>query len=432
MKPLDPQAESLNDRIRRDNPAVFDLLSEKGRAVYFPHLGIVKQSADARGKAIDATIGIAVEDDGTPMRFHAIADRLRVDPKQSFTYASSYGKPELRKKWREMIHAKNPSLSGMISLPVVSHALTHGLSLAGYLFADPGDVILVPDKYWENYDLLFGLAYGARLSFFNTFKGQGLDLDAFEKGLKAMGPKKIVLLTFPNNPTGYTPTLAEQDRIVRLLTAEAEAGHRVLVLADDAYFGLVYENGIATESIFSRLADAHENLLAVKIDGATKEDYVWGFRVGFVTYGSKGITAATCSALEDKTAGALRGNISNASHLSQTLVFEGFSAPDYDAVKREKFGILKKRYLRVKEVMAANGKRYADVFTPLPFNSGYFMCVELRDGLSAEAVRQTLLAKYDTGVIALGNLIRVAFSAVPADKIEPLFENIYNACKEPV
>jgi aspartate/methionine/tyrosine aminotransferase len=430
MKPLDPQAESLNDRIRRDNPAVFDLLSAKGRAVYFPHLGIVKQSADARGKAIDATIGIAVEDDGTPMRFHAIADRLRVDPKQSFTYASSYGKPELRKKWQEMIRVKNPSLAGAVSLPVVTHALTHGLSMAGYLFVDPGDAILLPDKYWENYELLFGLAYGAKLSFFNTFKGSGFDLDAFEKGLKGLGSKKIVLLTFPNNPTGYTPTTAEQDRIIRLLVAEAELGHRVLVLADDAYFGLVYENGVATESIFSRLADAHENLLAVKIDGATKEDYVWGFRVGFVTYGSKGITPATCAALEDKTAGALRGNISNASHLSQTLVFDGFSAPDYDAVKREKYEILKKRYRRVKEVLAANQKRYSEVFSPLPFNSGYFMCVELRDGLSAEAVRQTLLAKYDTGVIALGSLIRVAFSAVPAEKIEPLFENIYKACKE--
>jgi aspartate/methionine/tyrosine aminotransferase len=430
MKPLDPQAESLNDRIRRDNPAIFDLLSAKGKAVYFPHLGIVKQSADARGKAIDATIGIAVEDDGTPMRFHAIADRLRVDPKQSFTYASSYGKPELRKKWQEMIRAKNPSLTGVVSLPVVTHALTHGLSMAGYLFVDPGDAILLPDKYWENYELLFDLAYGAKLSFFNTFKGQSLDLDAFEKGLKALGPKKVVLLTFPNNPTGYTPTAAEQDRIVRLLAAEAEAGHRVLVLVDDAYFGLVYENGVATESIFARLAGVHENLLAVKIDGATKEDYVWGFRVGFLTYGSKGVTAGTCSALEDKTAGALRGNISNASHLSQTLVFDGFSSPDYDAVKREKYEILKKRYLKVKEVLAASGKRYADAFTPLPFNSGYFMCVELREGLSAEAVRQTLLAKYDTGVIALGRLIRVAFSAIPAEKIEPLFENIYKACKE--
>jgi aspartate/methionine/tyrosine aminotransferase len=430
MKAVNPQAQELNTRMQKDNPAVFELLSAKGLAMYFPNLGIVKQSADAKGKAIDATIGIAVEDDGTPMRFKAIADRIRVNPKDSFSYASSYGKPELRKKWQEMIRAKNPSCRGTISLPVVTHALTHGLSMAGYLFVDPGDKILVPGAYWENYELLFEMAYGGELTLFNTFKENGFDLEAFEKGLGSLGHKQIVLLTFPNNPTGYTPTLREQDRIVELLVTEAERGHRVLVLSDDAYFGLVYEPGVATESLFARLADAHPNLLAVKIDGATKEDYVWGFRVGFVTYGSKGITAATCSALEAKTAGALRGNISNASHLSQTLVFEGFSAPDYDAVKREKFDALKRRYLKVREVLKANETRYREVFTPLPFNSGYFMCVELLPGTEAEKVRQTLLAKYDTGVIALGRLIRIAFSAVPEDTIPRLFENIYNACKE--
>jgi aspartate/methionine/tyrosine aminotransferase len=302
--------------------------------------------------------------------------------------------------------------------------------MAGYLFVDPGDKILLPDKYWENYELLFESAYGGELSFFNTFKGGGFDLDAFAKGLASLGPKKIALLTFPNNPTGYTPKQAEQDAIVELLTAEARRGRRVLVLVDDAYFGLVYEPGVATESIFARLADAHENLLAVKIDGATKEDYVWGFRVGFITYGSKGITAATCSALEAKTGGALRGNISNASHLSQTLVFTGFSSPDYDSVKREKYDTLKRRYLKVKQVLKANEDRFREVFTPLPFNSGYFMCVELKKGMEAEAVRQKLLAKYDTGVIALGSLIRVAFSAVREESIPQLFDNIDKACRE--
>ena len=60
---------------------------------------------------------------------------------------------------------------------------------------------------------------------------------------------------------------------------------KVVVLIDDAYFGLVFEPGVYTQSIFTELSDRSPNLLAVKIDGATKEDYVWGFRVGFLTYG---------------------------------------------------------------------------------------------------------------------------------------------------
>jgi hypothetical protein len=56
------------------------------------------------------------------------------------------------------------------------------------------------------------------------------------------------------------------------------------------------------------------------------------------------------------------------------------------------------------------------------------MCVELKGTLNAEAIRKILLDKYSTGVIVFGNLIRVAFSAVPQSKIPDLFENIYMAC----
>jgi aspartate/methionine/tyrosine aminotransferase len=430
MNHPDPQAVQLNAQIERDNPSILAMLSEKGKAIYFPNLGIVRQSADAKGKGIDATIGIAVEDDGSPMRLGAIADLIKLDPKDAFPYSSSYGKPELRKKWQDEIRKKNPSLKGKISLPVVTCALTHGLSTAAYLFVDPGDGILLPDKYWENYDLIFKNGFGGKLVFFNTFKNGELDVDAFERGLAGLGRKKTVLLTFPNNPTGYTPTREEAEKISGLLLKDAEKGNSIVVLVDDAYFGLVYEPGIAEESLFAGLADLHENILAVKIDGATKEDYVWGFRVGFVTFALKGISDATCAALEAKAAGAVRGSISNASHLSQNLVYVGMNSPNYLEAKKEKYELLKKRYGKVNEVLKAGMGRYGEVFTPLPFNSGYFMCVELRKGLDAESVRQKLLAKYDTGVIAFGNLIRIAFSAVKTEAIQVLFENIYKACKE--
>ena len=40
-----------------------------------------------------------------------------------------------------------------------------------------------------------------------------------------------------------------------------------------------------TESLFGLLAGRHPNLLAVKLDGATKELFVWGLRCGFITFG---------------------------------------------------------------------------------------------------------------------------------------------------
>ena len=210
------------------------------------------------------------------------------------------------------------------------------------------------------------------------------------------GEKIITLLNFPNNPSGYTLLTSEIKAIVAEIKKVADKGKKVVVLIDDAYFGLVYEEGVFTESIFVELANLSENVLAVKMDGATKEDYVWGFRVGFISYAIKGGTAELYEALENKTAGAVRGNISNISQLSQSLLYKVYSAPSYDESKKKKFEILKGRYQVLRaEISKA---QYADYFAALPFNSGYFMCIELKKGLQAEEVRKHLLAEYSTAL----------------------------------
>ncbi len=425
---LNPQAQNLNNIITKDCQAIFNLLSNKGRAIFFPKEGILAQAAEARGKKINATIGIAIEDDLTPMRLRCIEENISIDPIDAFPYAPSFGKPELRKKWQEMIFKKNPSLKGKLSLPVVTNALTHGLSIVGYLFVDENDKIILPDKFWGNYKLTFVNAYGAVIDTFNTFADNGFDLDSLRSKLNEEGTKKILLLNFPNNPTGYSLTEEEADKIALIIKQAAESGKEILVICDDAYFGLVFKDGIFKESIFSKISDIHENVLAVKLDGATKEDYVWGFRVGFISYASKNITDEACSALEAKTAGAIRGNISNAPHVSQSLVLKGFSSGNYEKEKKEKYATLYERFKEVEDVLS--DKKYDEYFEPLPFNSGYFMCIKLKKSLNAEEVRKLLLRKYDTGTISVGSLLRIAFSAIAKKDIRELFDNIYKACED--
>ena len=353
-----------------------------------------------------------------------------MDPSLVFPYAPSFGRPDLRAKWKSMIYDKNPGLAGVnLSLPVVTNALTHGISMAGYMFLDAGDEVIVPDLFWGNYNLTLANAYGANLVKFNTFKNNKFDLDAFESKLnEGVIGKKVIILNFPNNPSGYTPTDAEQNSIVEIIKAAAEKGNKIVAITDDAYFGLVYEDGIARESIFTPLCQLHENVLAIKIDGATKEDYVWGFRVGFITYGMKGADAELYSALEAKTAGAIRGNISNSANISQSLLLEGFNSPDYAAQKAAKFTIMKTRYNAVK--LALTDEKFKPYFTAIPYNSGYFMCVKLADGLAGDEVRKVLIEKYSIGLISLGNVLRVAYSAVAATDVKELFEGIYEACKD--
>src|SRR3989338_8880889 len=148
---LNPQAIELNNAINAANTNVNEMLSEKGKAIFFPKKGILGQGAEAKGKKINATIGIALEEDGSPMRLKSISKRVKLEPGDVFPYAPSFGKKELRDKWKEMLYKKNPGLLGKeLSLPIVTNALTHGLSMVGYMFIDAGDKVILPDQYWGN------------------------------------------------------------------------------------------------------------------------------------------------------------------------------------------------------------------------------------------------------------------------------------------
>jgi aspartate/methionine/tyrosine aminotransferase len=419
-----PLAESLNAELSANNCRVFNMLSQQGKAIFFPSKGILGQGAEAKGAEINATIGTALEDDGSPLTLPCVQSALNL-PKSSFLYSPSFGDPNLRAAWKEQIIRKNPSIQGKkFSSPVVTAALTHAISCAAYLFLDEGDEVILPDLYWDNYELVFENGKNAKLRTFNTFKNGGFDTEALRNALQGNG-KKVLLLNFPNNPTGYTATEQEAEEIANILKETAEKGTPVVALLDDAYFGLVYEDGVYTESLFAKLADASENLLAVKLDGPTKEDYVWGFRVGFMSFAWKNASDDQLKAMEAKAAGVVRGNISNAPSISQKILLAAYQSENYLAEKQEKYNTLKKRYDCILEVFK-NHPEYKETFEPKPFNSGYFMCIR-PIGVEAETLRRKLIEDYSTGVIVLSGLVRLAFSSVPTEKIPLLFENIYQA-----
>jgi aspartate/methionine/tyrosine aminotransferase len=433
---MNPLALELNEVIQKANIHVYEMLSEVGKNLFFPK-GILTQSAEAKEKAhkFNATIGMATEK-GRTMYLPSVMSLLSgLEPEDTLTYAPSFGIPTLRKAWKDGLFEKNPSLaSSKISLPVVSHAITHGLSVVGDMWVDPGDVIVLPDKIWGNYNLIFSVRRGARIVQHTLFDNGGrLNLKSFEECVRTEAKKSkkiIVLFNFPNNPTGYTPFPDEAKTMAEILMDLAHQGTNVLAVTDDAYFGLFFDDHVLKESIFAGLVNKHPRLMAIKLDGATKENYVWGLRVGFITYGAclTGDHDGVYNALERKTAGAVRGSISSASHLSQTITLRSLKSSSYKAEKEDKFRIMKDRAMEVKRVLA--NPKYRDAWNPYPFNSGYFMCLKLKT-VEAEPLRVHLLNKYGVGLISLGKQdLRVAFSCVEKKDVQELYDIILQGVKD--
>ena len=423
---MNPIAIELNEIIKQQNPTILELLSRFGKEIYFPR-GILFQGAEAKKQAnkYNATIGIATEK-GEPMHLKSIMENVHgLSVSSSVNYAPASGNMELRLKWKEEMLRKNPSLKNKsTSLPIVTNALTHGLSLVGDLFINKGDNIVLPDKIWGNYNLIYQTREEANVNVYPFFAEGGYNLSGFQDTMNSIKTDKvIVLLNFPNNPTGYSILKSEAEEMVKTLKELLEKGKKIVLVSDDAYFGMFYHENVLKESIFSKLADLHPNLLAIKVDGATKEDFVWGLRVGFITYSAGKTSKEVYNCLEQKTMGAIRSSISNCSVLSQSILLNSLNSPTVQQERAEKITILERRAKKVEEVN--KNEEYMIKWDVYPFNSGYFMCIKLKT-VNAEELRKHLLKKYGLGIIALGETdARIAFSCLEEEQIPDVYETIY-------
>lgn len=417
-------AQELNDALAGTTAG--SLLSDMGQRLYFPR-GIIAQSGEAKklGKTANGTIGMTVID-GTPAALPAVQDIVpALTSRELVAYAPTAGNPDLRAMWKESIIRKNPSLQGIsFSLPVLVPGLTAGISYLADLFLDEEHSLIASDPSWDNYVLIASARRNAPFIQFPMFQDGAFNIAGLKTAMEAEAAKGSVrvLLNFPQNPSGYSPTAAEAKEIVSFIKGLADRGVKVMVWCDDAYFGLNYEADIEKQSLFAHLAGLSENVLAAKIDGPTKEDFAWGFRTGFITFAAKGMSEAQYDALVKKLMGAIRSSVSCSSTVPQSLLLKAFQNPEFEAQKAAFRTILEKRYRRVRAFV--NGCRSPEI-EALPFNSGYFMSFHTKT-VNAEDLRQTLLKERGIGTIAIdAHTLRVAFSSLEEDQIDTVYSAIY-------
>lgn len=423
---MNPLAQNLNEQLKQSNPEIFSMLSYLGQNMFYPK-GILSQSAEAKSTKYNATIGMATNDNGK-MYANALNQMFNeLSPDEIFPYAPPQGIEELRDLWQEKMLKDNPDLTKeVMTRPIVTNALTHGLSLVADLFINSGDTILLPEHNWGNYKLVFNTRHNANIDTYPIFDENGhYTTKSLVKSLEAYNKDKVVMiLNYPNNPTGYTPNNEEVQTIVNAIKSLAEKGTQVVAVIDDAYYGLFYED-VYTQSLFTALTNIQsKNVLPVRLDGATKEFFAWGFRVGFITFGVE--DASTKDVLEAKTKGLIRSNISSGPLPSQSAVKHVLkNNVQFNKEIEQNITTLRERYEVTKTVVYAD--QYQSHWQAYDFNSGYFMAIKVKD-VNPETLRQHLIEKYSIGVIALNETdIRIAFSCVEKDDIPHVFDSIAKA-----
>lgn len=412
------EAERLNRILEREAPALARCLSPLGRAAAFPR-GIPFQSAQARGTRLNATIGQLTNGFGAPLPLPSLEEATAMlDPVGTFLYPPVAGPPALCAAWQ----ARQKRIAGATvatSQSLVTHGLTHALSLCADLFVGPETTVILPDLCWENYELVFGMRTGVSPVTFPLHRDGRFDPSGLAEALAGVTGPAVVVLNFPSNPGGYMPDAAEREALIAALVAHPGPA---VVLVDDAYQGIVHEPGIPERSLFWDLAERADpgRLAAIKVDGATKELLFFGSRVGFITSTATGDADA---ALMSKWTCVIRGTVGAASGPALQLVARALASPDLEEAIAARRAIITERYRALRGAVTA----HADSgIVPFPFNAAFFALFRLPDGVDADAVRRRLIDEESVGVVAAPafNALRVAYCSTDVSTIEPLVEAI--------
>ena len=408
--------------------------SKLGENIILPQDVLIqsKETAAIPG-AINATIGIATSNKKA-MALPSINKGItEINNSEYLPYSPTPGLPKMRELWKEKILADNPSINkDFLSLPMVTTGITQGIDIAANLFSESGDALLLPNLFWQNYAQIYTIKLGNKIYKYNQFdENNEFSISNFKETLYSIKEDKIsLILNFPNNPTGYTPSDVELNSLVHVIStyAKENKNKQLIIVSDDAYFGLFFEKNHKTPTLSAtyKLTE-NENCLIVKLDGITKEFYSWGLRVGFITYYTKNNELRKI--LLEKTQGYLRSTTSSPSNLSQQIAVRLLDNKQSLEEKEINDKIIEERYNELKQAIST--EQLDQLVRVLPFNSGYFFTIKLPSNINAHEFRLKFLNEYKYGVYSMDDEhIRIAFSCLDKELIPELINKFKQCIKQ--
>lgn len=239
-------------------------LSPLGRRVQQPAAFLPLQTAQARGKRFNATIGQITDGHGRAVPLPTMAAALEgldeADRSRAFLYSPVEGLADLRRAWHERQGHAVPT-----ALPLVTLGAAQARALLGDLFVMEGRIVVLREPVRPSDRDLFQLRLGAD-----------------------------VRTSFEGLPEGE-PVLAVDRGREELLRA-AERGP-VIAIVDE---------------LFSDLIGAHENLVPIRVEE------IEGREVGFLTFPFPP-DSAVAEELEKKVKMLLRAQIGSPPAITQVL-----------------------------------------------------------------------------------------------------------------
>ena len=225
------------------------------------------------------SLGVGEPDFVTPW---SIRESCMYGLEQGYTsYTANRGMPELREEIVQHYARRFGNTYEAATDVLVTVGVSEALDIALRALLSPGDEVLIPEPCYVSYQACTILAGGvpvtvpARLD--NEFRitPEELEEHVTEK-------TKVLLIGYPNNPTGAIMTREDLLKI-----ADFVEKHDLIVISDEIYGDLTY--GDEEHVCFSSLPNMQER--TVLLNGFSKAYAMTGWRIGYAL-GNKAIIAA--------------------------------------------------------------------------------------------------------------------------------------------
>ena len=242
----------LSDRIKNVQPSgirrFFDILEEMKDAI---------------------SLGIGEPDFVTPWH---IRDAGIYSLEKGFTkYTSNAGMAELRREIAAYLNRRFDLQYDFASQIIVTVGGSEAIDLTLRCLVNPGDEVIVPVPSFVCYGPLANMA-GAVPVLVETKAENEFRLTADELRAAITPRTKVLVLPFPNNPTGGILERTDLEEIAKVLE-----GTDIMVLSDEIYAELTYGQRHVSPANLPELKDR-----TIVVNGFSKSHAMTGWRMGYV------------------------------------------------------------------------------------------------------------------------------------------------------
>ena len=214
------------------------------------------------------SLGVGEPDFETP--WHIREEGIYSLEKGKTTYTSNSGLKELRIEITRYLERRFNLLYDPLHETIVTVGGSEAIDLALRAMLNPGDEVIIPQPCYVSYlpctVLADGVPVTIDLKAENEFRLTAEELEA------AITPKtKILILPFPNNPTGAVMTRSDLEAIAKVIEK-----HDIFVLSDEIYSELTY---CGDHVSIAGLPGMRERTIV--INGFSKSYAMTGWRLGY-------------------------------------------------------------------------------------------------------------------------------------------------------